>query len=378
MTNHSSWSPPSVDWVIKISRFCNLRCHYCYEFEHLAEQARMSLADLERMFRHIAMHYAGSGKTMNFVWHGGEPLLIEADYYAQIGALQARIFGAAELAYRNYVQTNLVKMTPSIFALIKDFFDGVSVSIDFFGDHRVNVAGRPIEARVKQNMQRLKEAGIRFGCISVLSRSNVSHVDEIYRYVEAHGYSLRLLPIYRQAFPGQQDGLALSAEEIVNAYIRLADLWLASDQAIQVRPLADYLTHIVRKITLGTDGHDVYDKRHDEVAYIVGTDGSVYSIADAYVESLCHGNLFHTPIAEMRAGARYARVVAQANERVSTTCHHCEFYGPCSGFIMAEATDEERYLDAHGQLHCGIAKPLHAYLERRLLESGVFGESVAA
>jgi uncharacterized protein len=373
--SHQLWSTPSVDWVIKISRFCNLRCHYCYEFEHLADRARMSLTDIERMFRHIAMHYAGSGKTMNFVWHGGEPLLIEPDYYMEIAALQRQIFGATGIEYRNNVQTNLVKMTPSTIKLIKGFFHGMSVSIDFFGDHRVNVAGQPIEERVKRNMERIKEEGIRFGCISVLSRSNVAHVDEIYRYVEKNGHSLRLLPIYRKAFPGQQDGLALSAEEIVDAYIRLADLWLASDRAIRVRPLEDYLTHVVRKITLGKDGHPVYDKWQDEVVYIVGTDGSLYSVADAYAESLCHGNLFDTPIGEMRSGKTYARVVAEARDRMRKTCHHCEFHGPCSGFIMAEATEEERYLDARGQLRCGIAKPVHEYLERRLLELGIFGES---
>lgn len=378
MTTHALWSTPSVDWVIKISRYCNLRCHYCYEFEHLGEKARMSLADIEKMFRHIALHYRDSGKVMNFVWHGGEPLLIEADYYRQIARLQQQIFVCAGIEYRNSLQTNLTTLTQTTLGLINGFFHGMSVSIDFFGDHRVSRAGRPIEDLVRRNMARLKQEGIRFGCISVLSRSNVEYVEDIYRYVAEHGYSLRLLPIYRKAFSGQQDQLALSAEEIVTAFTRVADLWLSSDRVLRVRPLEDYLTHVVRKLTLGTQGHAVYDKRMDEVVYIVGTDGSLYSIADAYFEPLCHGNLFTTSLQEMQSGAVYARVVAQARERMHKTCQHCEFHGPCSGFIMGEATEEERYVDADEQLRCGIARPMHEYLERRLLASGVFSAPVQA
>ncbi|HRD75742.1 MAG TPA: hypothetical protein PK264_07380 [Hyphomicrobiaceae bacterium] len=36
--------------VVKISKYCNLRCTYCYEFKDLANKARMSLDKIDRMF----------------------------------------------------------------------------------------------------------------------------------------------------------------------------------------------------------------------------------------------------------------------------------------------------------------------------------------
>jgi len=74
----------NVEWVVKISKLCNLRCTYCYEFPFLADRTRMRLEDLRIMFRHIAEFYAARPKRMDFVWHGGEPLLIEPTYYSNI------------------------------------------------------------------------------------------------------------------------------------------------------------------------------------------------------------------------------------------------------------------------------------------------------
>jgi uncharacterized protein len=338
----------------------------------------MSLDDLEAMFCRIAEHYQGSGKRMDFVWHGGEPLLVEPTYYREIALLQRKTFTPIGLAYTNNLQTNLTRLNPATLDLIRGFFDGMSVSIDFFGDQRVNIRGKPIEGLVQRNMARLKAEGVIFGCISVLSRKNVEHVEEIYRHVEEHGYSLRFLPIYRTGFPGQQEHLALSASEIVAAFERLADVWLTSERPIRVRPLEDYLTHVIRKLTLGCEGQSVYDKLADEVVYIVGTDGSLYSTADAYNEALSHGNLFTTSIAEMQRGAAYRRAVEQSRQRMAATCGHCVYHGACSGFIMGEATPEERHLDDHGALVCGIAKPMHEYLERRLSASGLWAASTSA
>ena len=363
---------PVVDWVIKISRFCNLRCRYCYEMEHLADRRRMSLTQIERMFEHIAEYYRGSGKRMDFVWHGGEPLLIEPAYYAGIAALQRRILGGAALEYRNNVQTNLTRLNEETLTLLSGFFDGVGVSLDVFGDQRVNTAGKPIEALVRENFRILAEEGIAFGCIAVLSRKNVDRVEDIYRFVETHVRSIRFLPIYRTAFFGQQDGLALSDAQICDAYCRLVDLWLASEQPVRVRPLEDYLINVTRKLTANSL-KTYYDKQDGEVVYIVGTDGALYSLSDAYVAELCHGNIFESPLPAVVQSEGSRKAVRAARLRMRSACGPCAMFGACPGFFMAEATEDQRRYNEQGDLVCGVAQPVQEYIERRLLETGIFG-----
>jgi uncharacterized protein len=183
--NRGRWSlPSSLQWVAKISKFCNLRCRYCYEFNNLADRTRMALDQIERMFIHIAREYGGSARRMDFVWHGGEPLLIECDYYEAIFRVQVRVLGPAGIRFTNSIQTNLTHLTSENMALLKRYFSNVGVSIDLFGEQRVTPRGKSLEQRVITNMQRLRAADITFGCITVLSRATVGHVAELYRFFE--------------------------------------------------------------------------------------------------------------------------------------------------------------------------------------------------
>src|SRR5688500_17284131 len=75
--------------VVKVSKFCNLRCTYCYEMKELGDRTRMAVGDLATMFRHFA-DYAASrpGLRIWFIWHGGEPLLQSPSFYREVFVAQ--------------------------------------------------------------------------------------------------------------------------------------------------------------------------------------------------------------------------------------------------------------------------------------------------
>lgn len=371
----SNWTPRNVEWVVKIWKFCNLRCSYCYEFPYLSDRSRMSLPQLRRMFEHIADFYGGTGKKMDFVWHGGEPLLVPLAYYRDIFKLQADVFGASGVPFTNSFQTNLTVLNDEIVSLFKGgAVSNIGVSLDLFGDDRVNAGGRPSQPAVLKNMQRLMDEGISFGCITVLSQATRPHIGRIYRFFEDIDVSFRLLPIYRTGFEGQQDELALSDAEIVEAFKEVVDLWLASDSGIQVRPIQDYVANVVGHLD-GAARRSYYDKTSDEVVYIVEPDGSLYSVADPPDETLCHGNIFQSSIHDLRRSDGYSRAVAQADARMAQTCAQCPYHGVCSGYFMGEATPEQRGSVQEGRLQCGVARPVQEYIEQRLRASDLVRRS---
>jgi uncharacterized protein len=334
----------------------------------------MRLEQLEEMFKHIRDHYVGTSRRMDFVWHGGEPLLLKPSFYREVADLQHGILGPAGIPFTNSVQTNLSFLTDDLVECLKSSYTHVGVSIDLFGGQRVNTAGQCAEENVLANMQILKDAEVRFGCITVLSQVTAPYVNDIYHFFEDIDTSFRLLPIYRTGYSGQQDRLALTNAEIVTAFRHAIDLWFASNSGIHVRPIEGYITNVLRRLDRGRCTLHKYDKLKAEVVYIVDTDGSLYSNADAYDAQFLHGNIFEESLRCMKQSDNYLRAVAAAQGRMGATCTGCRFHGACSGYFMGEATPEERSHDEEGRLECGVAKPAQDYIEEILVNLGLVDE----
>ena len=367
----NSWNPPFVQWVVKVTKHCNLRCRYCYEYPFLGDPKHMELHELKNMFHHIANFFENDPKRMDFVWHGGEPLMLASDFYLEMEEFQHEAFDSKNIPFTNSIQTNLTLLNEQSLGLLKNFFKHIGVSIDVFGDQRVNVGGKQIQNRVLENMQILKDQHITFGCITVLSTQNADFIESIYHFFEEIDTSFRLLPIYRTGYEGQQSTLALAPEQILGVYKKAIDLWFASNSYIQVRPIQDYITHVVWHFDKERLKKRFYNKMQSEVVYIVDTEGSLYSNADAYDISLCHGNLFKDSLNVLKQSTAYLRAVNAAQDRINQTCADCKYYGSCSGYFIGEATPEQRWYDGLHRLQCSVVKPSQNYIEQILLEAGL-------
>lgn len=374
-SNNPSIGLPYVQWVIKISKLCNLRCTYCYEYPELGNRNRMSLDEVYSMFQNIATYYASSTKKMDFVWHGGEPLLAGHEFYWRVHEMQHEIFDPVEINFSNSIQTNLTFLHKDQIKLMREFFAEVGISIDLFGDQRIDRRGTVVQSRVLDNMQRLINEKVNFGCITVLSRLTAPHVEKIYQFFEDIQVSFRLLPIYRTGYKGQNEEMALSDIEIVEVLKRVTDHWFMSDSLIHVEPVAGYVAHVLHHLSGPNKKTRYYDKERDEVIFIVDTDGSVYSNGDAYDTRLRHGNIFTDSFRDMRSSRGFIRALEESRQRVNEACSLCRYYGSCSGFFMGESTPEQRWKDSNGSTYCGVAAPIQQYIEQKLVACGLVDTS---
>jgi uncharacterized protein len=364
-------SPHKVQFVVKTSKFCNLRCRYCYEYPELGDRSTMRREDLQHMYCALAEQFggqrAGAGPVeIEFVWHGGEPLLVEPDFYWRSFDDQTRIFDDPGITISNTVQTNLSVLDEARLKLLREGFDGVGVSVDLFSKLRVNQGGRDLQPTVLRNMDRLRAADIAFSCIAVLSRANRPHLARMFRFFAEAAISVRLLPVFNGADAEQNAELALSEDETLAAYIELFELWLASEAPIVVEPLSGHVGGVISALTdacAGNAATRTYDKRAWEPIYLVNTDGSVYSYADAYDPKKAHGNLFTQPMTALVLGERHLAVIADAERRMAV-CGGCRHYGgACTGYPMAEESPGRA--DAG---NCIRERGIIDHIEQRLLE----------
>lgn len=362
-----------VQYVMVTSKFCNLRCKYCYEFPDLGDRRAMTDEQIEDAFQKLAAFHRSQNvpARIHFAWHGGEPLLQPSSLYHRALDRQLEIFAGLEVT--NGLQTNLTVLDDERIELLRRF-DQVGVSLDLFGDLRVNAGGKPSQPKVLANLDKLIAAGIPFGGITVLTKLNLPHLDEVYTFWRELGAPFRLLPLHQGPFE-QNQGFEIDAYDTLAAYCRIADLWLADEKMVVVNPIIEYVQHLLR--CYDEDGHTYfYDKTKWEAVSLVDTDGEVYSYAEAFDKSKSHGNLFRQSMGEISGSAAHERSIAAAEARMDATCTPCPFFGRgCSGYPIAEGSMQYNERDERGAIRCIAERGLLEHLERRLTEMGMIQPS---
>jgi uncharacterized protein len=193
--------------VLKLSKLCNLRCTYCYEYDHLADPARMPLDGLAYFFARLGEHLASlpAPPALEFALHGGEPLLLPADYLRAVVSLQREHLGRHGIGFRNSVQTNLYRVPEERLELLAELEMGLGVSLDVSGGARVDARGHDAEARVQVQLRALLASPLgrrlRVGGISVLHAGNWERVAETYAFFAGLGLDYRILPIFSMHEP---------------------------------------------------------------------------------------------------------------------------------------------------------------------------------
>jgi uncharacterized protein len=355
-----------IELVIKITKYCNLRCSYCYEYPHLGDKARISLDNLEKLFRHVSALDLGDGPAdpdadmFSFIWHGGEPFMVRLAYYDAIGALQDAVIDD-RVTYHNSVQTNLTVLTDAHIEHIEEkrFFHEVGFSFDVYGDQRVDALGRASTARVLKNLQRVRDHGIAIGAIAVLSRATFPCIKNIYRFYESMGIGFRILPYHLEAFEQQTAMNGLPPTEIAAAMCDVFDLWLQSESPVTVYPLETYIDNAIAYMNGKRNVY--YSKEANESIFIVDTDGSI-SGYETYLSEHRYGNIFEQTFEEILDSQNRRRLASLADARVERHCGACKYYGACSGFPVAEASPmEEAWLRESG---CYVATIIGHIVER--------------
>jgi uncharacterized protein len=356
-------------FVLKLSKLCNLRCTYCYEYDELSLAGRMPIEDLDRFFAWLAEYQPPGGwPLLRFVFHGGEPLLLPHAYLEGVVAAQRRRLDPTGLRYSNSLQTNLTRLDNGTIELLDRLRIGLGVSLDVFGGERVAISGRDSQGRVLGNLQKLLDCGaaarLGVGVISVLHRGNLDRVVSVYEFCSTLGLTCRVLPVFSIAEPpARMAHLALEPEEVVEALRQLAEHWLSTGMAVCVYPLQNYLEAAIHRLL--DKPARTYDPASGDWAYIINTNGDAYSNGEAYSPAGWMGNIFRQPLLDILRSPAHAESLAPRLERaqVCSACRHGSF---CSRVSLIEALPSERAFSADGRLRCPLALPMIDFFCERL------------
>jgi uncharacterized protein len=362
-----------VDWVIKTSKLCNLRCRYCYEWDDLGDKARMSLALWEKVLVALKAHMAAAveryrpfaGVRARVILHGGEPMALPLGYLADVIALQNEILPAEWLAkgtVSRALQTNLYRVTDPMLATLREANFGIGVSYDGVPGVRLSASGEETEARVLENLERLEAWGFPLGIITVLAGHTAPHITEIYDSFRDRVRRLRFLPLFNGPDSRPLDLVDAEPALLVEALCRLFVHWFEHSCQPEVAPLNGYFRSVILKM-LGLAQLPYERRHHGDHVFVVDLDGKLYAPNAGY--SGAFGSLMENSIEEILDSPPYLATLDDDDAARGMICGSCDYHGGCNSYPLLSNPD-----GGIAQGRCLIAKPVCEFIEAFLRREG--------
>jgi uncharacterized protein len=361
-----------LQFTLKVATLCNLNCSYCYVYhkEDATWRERphlMSEAVLEAAIHRIRRHCAASGqKTVNILFHGGEPCLMGADRFRR-WCDRIRDSLQDQVRTRFILQTNATLLDRIWVEAIRE--QGVNVGVSLDGPQAIHDSVRVTHklggsyAMVVRGIDALRTADVSFSILSVVSFGTDGA--RVHRHLaELNPFSIDyILPDFTHATIGpirERYGATPSADFLIAAF---DEWWFNGTIDLAVSPF----THMARAILGGR--HNVDFIGNNPLGYLfIETDGSIEGLD---VLKVCQNglsatglNVFEHDFAAVRASSLHGQAVFEGMP-LPSDCRQCPESVTCAGGYLPH-----RYSAVHGfdnrSVWCEDWLRLFAHLRERL------------
>jgi uncharacterized protein len=316
--------------VKPVGDFCNLRCGYC--FYHGMEQDSSLLMSDELLEKLVVESLEVLVSPVQFIWHGGEPLLAGLPFYERAVSLQQR-HARPGVVIRNMLQTNGTLINEKWAAFFRTHAFRLGVSIDGgearHDEFRINVSGQGTFRRVKHGIDILREHGVEPGFIHTIGSGASVHASDDFRFfVEDLAAESWGLNAYMADTPAQMCGKCRSIEndELTAYHQSYVDAWLARDNGgLRIREIENAVA--------GAIGNLPYNCSYNgscATFLCVNYNGEVFPCdRSSHRRDLLLGDLTRQHLGEIVDGAAH-RSYQSAVSALPAECNSCEWEQVCN------------------------------------------------
>ena len=345
-----------LEFIIKTTFGCNLRCAYCYE-GHSQQVENMSDDTLRGIINKIG-HYAMDNEiNITFVWHGGEPLLVGKEFYARALSLQKAV--GPNFHYYNVIQTNGILLDNSFadFFVENDFKVGISIDgppIIHDAQRFENSNGKGSFKQVYSALIAMDDRNRRPGALAVFTRNTLNHIDEFYEFFRDHEISFKINPLLRagRAKDDATKDLQVTPKEYGEALNYLFDRWISEpSHTFSIDPFK----HIVRSLVSGNNYSCTRSARCFNY-FKIFPNGDVHLCGLQPYGEHCLGNFNQDDMSTIIASPErdnYSLIKAATKEACASCDHVNICHGGCtsSAFtIRQELTDRDYFCESYKTL----------------------------
>lgn len=342
------------------SSACNLRCDYCF-YHEIAENREVGCRPFmgEDVMLSIITKALAEAKHCSFVFQGGEPSLIGLPFYERFVAEVKRL--NTEGASIHYAfQTNGMHIDDAwaLFFKQNNFLVGVSFdgSPRLHDMHRFDGQGKKSARSVLDGIALLREHGVDFNLLSVVTNELAQNVDLMWQYMIGHGHRyLQFIPCMESL---DSDGRKpfLTAENYSLFLKRLFDLWYEAWQKgdpVSIRFFDNLVGMLAGYPPESCDMAGICS-----VQYVVESDGTVFPCDFYCDDASVLGNILTDEFSVLDERRALLRFIEDSPNTIDA-CEQCPWRVLCRGGC-------KRYRREEGYRFCSTMQDFFPYVIERM------------
>lgn len=338
--------------ILQPATLCNLDCAYCY-LPGRHRQTLMPAMVAQRLAESIAEQ--NSRFPVEVVWHGGEPLTTPLPHMRSLLAPFEPLRRDGRVVHA--IQTNATLINQGWIDLIREHGVRVGASVD--GPARLNRIradrrGRPSFTRAMAGIRMLREAGIEFAVICVVTVDGIEHADELLAFFAELGCRSVGFNIE------EQEGLNAHRQQVTADQARRfwGQLWQLSPRyphlhIRDIERLRGYLDH-------ARAGHRPSAALYDPIPTVAATGQTVLlspellGVTAPQYQHFIVGNVLTKSLPQLLAAPAPA-YVTEFRQGLGRCASECEFWDFCRGAQAGNRYFEHGRFDTTETNHCRTA-----------------------
>ncbi|MGV8151587.1 MAG: radical SAM protein [Candidatus Nanoarchaeia archaeon] len=359
-----------INLIVKPTYECNLKCKYC----HVDKESNLQKMNDDTLINLLSQASEISPKNANFIWHGGEPLLMGPSFYEKVAYYSNKLRNQGK-NITNRIQTNGTLVNDDLLEFIsqqKDFYLGFSLDgpeeinnlTRVYGDGRG--AFKEIFAGIKKVRDKTPEHA---GAITVVNKLNLPYLREIYHFFNKEHLNLKLNPIMDHRDPK----MGISMKEYTESMCSLFDEWIEDQNAIEIDPFSQIMGNLISKIPSGC----IYSESCRNNFLAIGPEGDVYPCGKFDKNPQFYLGNIHNPggLESALKSPIQERLINRKTEEIDN-CRVCNYRNICNGgcphnaLISGDIMGKDPYCYSYKEMFRHIEDKLHKEFKKIEMKGG--------
>jgi uncharacterized protein len=349
--------------VVQPTPFCNIDCRYCY-LPDRTNKAVVAEETLHNLFSQVfASGWADEG--LSVVWHAGEPMVLPITFYRRAFAMIDGLKPAG-LPVRHSFQTNGTLIDDAWCDFITEAEIGIGVSIDgpqpLHDRNRVTRSGRGTFDKTIAGVRRLKERGVPFHVISVLTAESLAAPREMFDFYLAEGIDQVCFNV--EESEGEHRSSSFAEAGIEDAYYRfLSEFWRLSaahpGRLKFIREIDDAQRNIFRPHETGFFNQLATPfaiTSMDWTGNIATFSPELLGLKSPLYDDFVLGNINRDRLIDLAARPLLARMKADIDAGIAQCRKGCEYFSVCGGGEPVNKLFENGSFATAETTYCRITK----------------------